>query len=401
MVTNDPMAREVQGPPRRRSVGRAPDYDVVVVGAGTAGLVIALALGRKAGLRVAVVDHPPALRLETQEQLCPRSCQVLERLEAWRAFLVEHHVRAIARRSGGAAERATNTYIYDPEQIGWTVDRFWLNDLLRREVRRHGIIVEPQLVLVGFDEARGLLVQRDDGATIYVTSAFVVDASGLNSCYARLRGAHRRIIDPLVASTVTFQRPTPPPDSTPTEAWSQGWWFVDQRPRGQTLVSCVTDPEAIDALGLASLNLWWAQLDQTDRVRRDIADAWACSTPIVHAASCERLDRFAGPDWLAVDDAAFALPPLGRPGVARAIIAGDRAAATVGAHLEGHQQALEQYAHDLEAECSKYIATLTEYYVHERDPWSEKTFWRRRRSLFEPHSSKADVDGFAPLRRSG
>ena len=376
------LAHPLYAPSRGRPLaGARRDFDVIVVGAGTAGLTTAIALASHSGprsrWRIAVVDRPEPMSLHATELLPVEARSVLERLRLWRVFLAEHHVRVLAQRSSQRAG-AGYTYIYAPEQAGWTIDRRWLDEMLMREARLRGIDVWADSRVVSAGPEQVGLVMPDQRA-VTVSTRFVVDASGSEARYARHRGARRRILDNLAGSTVVFavDGPRAPPKAEP---WSDGCWYSDQRPHGHLLVSCLTDPDSVAPLGLSALDRWWALLDQTHATRDRVRHAWAESTPVVHSASSHRLEPIVGPDWLAVDETACALHPIASQGILRTISAAERAALTIRDHLEG-LGGLTRYAHRVSGEYNRYIRALAGYYAGEQLRWSRRDFWKRRRAL--------------------
>ena len=376
---------------------------MVVLGAGTAGLTTALALARKASLRIAVVDVPEPSPLSAVEVLSDEARPALESLKLWRPFLAEHHLRALARRAGRVApsiqayDLAPKTFIYDPDASGWTVERRWFDAMLAREATRLGVVVQSETKLLdaartgpptlllsetffgprpGASPTEGRVAQRRN---VHWGARFVVDASGAPARYACLRGAKHDVQDRLTGVTVRFASHAP---SSPAnvEPWSHGWWCSDQRPNGQLLVSCMTDPDTVSPLGLTGLERWWAHLDQTHVIRHQVNNAWAESTPIAHSASSHRLKPIVGADWLAVDEAACTLHPLATAGMLRAVTGGIRAAHAIHRHLEGGE-GLGPYAHRIASEYNLCLRAVASYYAAEQIRWSGRTFWQQRRAL--------------------
>ena len=353
------------------------DFDVIIVGSDTAGLTLALALGNLS-LKVAVVGPPAHTPLRAPEILPLQARSVLQRLQVWRPFLAEHHHRALLQR-GGANPLHSQTFIFDPEQRGgWTIDRRWFNAFLGREARRRGARIWPNNAVMGAPGQGELLVSTKKGPA-RLQARFIVDATGAPASYARRQGARREVLDRLTAVTVRFALDGPP--SPPrVEPWADGWWYTDQRPNGQLLVSCMTDPTTVGPLGLTSLRKWWALLEQTHTTQQRVQGAWAESTPVVQPASFHRLQPVVGSDWLAVDEAAWGLHPLGGQGVLRALTSANQAELAIREHFEG-ASGLARYAHRVAGEYHRYGHALAGYYATEQTRWSNRSFWRERRAL--------------------
>lgn len=383
------MASECDPSAATRS-GRAEstDFDVVIIGSGLAGLTTAVALKRRRPeMRVAVY--------EPEEQSCPPAPEiipnkgrpVLQRLGVWRRFLAEHHARASERPDQGPG--ANQTFIYDPDPAGWTVERAWFDSILASAAVQLGVVVQSNSMIVSTSHADVVRMQLTlpDAAAVELTCAFVVDASGPAARYARKRGARHQVRDRLTGVTVSFAAsgPLSPPR---VEPWADGWWYADQRPDGHLLISCLTDPEAVGALGLNTLDRWWAVLEQTHETRHQVQDAWAESTPIVHSASSHRLDPMTGPNWLAVGEAACRLPPFAGQDILRVLLDAENAAAAIVDHFDGGP-GLCRYSHRITSEYNRYVRALEGYYAEKQPRWSGRDFWRQRR-MASPAEKRPD-----------
>ena len=356
----------------------ARSFDVIIFGASTAGLMTAIALAGRTRLRVAVVNRPGSSGIRASERLSEGGKVVLTRHGLWRQFLVEHHAQVMARGTS-AADGVNQTFIYDPSQSGWTVQRSWFDEMLAREAHQRGVPVWSSCHLVAGATAADLVVVPPAAPPVRIGSRFVIDASGPRAVYARRRGARRQVVDQLASVTVRFAV-NEPATAPKVEPWSEGWWYSDQRPDGNLLVSCLTEPRRVRPLRLKSLDGWWERLEQTDWTRRRVQDAWARSTPIVESASCHRLEPILGHDWLAIDEAISGQHPLGGLGLERTLINAERAAEAVGAHLEGGAS-LAPYGHRVASDDSRHRRALAGYYAEERFRFPNRDFWQHRRSL--------------------
>ena len=338
----------------------------------------ALSLTERTRLRVAVISRPGSSSVGASERLSEVGKTLLQRHGLWRPFLVEHHARVMSR-GASSIDDVNQTFIYDPGQSGWTVGRSWFDAMLAREAQRRGVPVWSSSRLVAGPTAADLVLVPPDAAPVRISSRFVVDASGPRAIYARRRGARRRVVDQLASVTVRFAV-NEPHTAPKVEPWSEGWWYSDQRPDGNLLVSCLTEPRRVRPLGLKSLEGWWARLDQTEWTRHRVTGAWARSTPVVGSASCHRLDPILGPDWLAIDEAIGGQHPLGGLGLERTLTNAERAADAVGGHLEG-DKSLAPYGHRVAADYGRHRRALAGYYAEERFRFPNRDFWRQRRSL--------------------
>ena len=88
-------------------------------------------------------------------------------------------------------------------------------------------------------------------------------------------------------------------------------------------------------------------------------------------ASSFRLDRVAGPRWLAIGDAATALDPLSSHGLGNALFTGMRAAEAIATgNFDDYERAVDKM-------WNVYVSRRRELYASERR-WPSSPFWSRR-----------------------
>jgi flavin-dependent dehydrogenase len=102
----------------------------------------------------------------------------------------------------------------------------------------------------------------------------------------------------------------------------------------------------------------------------------------VLAAASQRLDRFAGDDWLAVGDAASTFDPLSSQGISKALRAGMTASLAICRRLSGDTNAPITYEARMHAEYEHYLGRRTEYYALEQR-WPQAPFWRCRQAAID------------------
>src|SRR5262249_39615562 len=90
-----------------------------------------------------------------------------------------------------------------------------------------------------------------------------------------------------------------------------------------------------------------------------------------------RLDRVAGPGWLAVGDAASAIDPLSGAGIAKSLLGAIAAARAADRGLAGSIAPLAAYAETIRSDFEGARRMGAAYYGRERR-WPASPFWRRR-----------------------
>ena len=116
----------------------------------------------------------------------------------------------------------------------------------------------------------------------------------------------------------------------------------------------------------------------TDPDLRRADDGGTAGDPAgIFSARSQYLSPCAGPDWLAVGDAAAAFDPLSSQGILRALRMGKIAAYTIRDTLHGKAASIDKYRLYVESEYAHYRASHRAFYLQETR-WPEAPFWARR-----------------------
>jgi flavin-dependent dehydrogenase len=363
------------------------DVDVMVVGAGPAGLATALALRKQGGLSVALLDRG-APGAGVGETLAPGARDLLKALGLLADFEAQGHLPAYGTAAAwGQPELATRDFLMTPFGCGWTLDRARFDGLLGSHAEALGDL-RVQAGLGRVERlADGWRVISNDPSACEFKARFLVDASGRASGLARRLGARLHFLDRQVAVLGEFALPPGAAldQLTVVEACAQGWAYSVRIPGDRLIVALLSDGDCARASGLFDLAGWNAVLDMLPHTRLRLRDATACAALRPVAAHSARLDRFTGEDWLAVGDAAASHDPLSGSGIQRALAGGLRAAQAIHRHLvSGESEALEAYASSLADDFGRYMQTHAQYYALEQR-WPTQPFWRRRQPRVELH----------------
>lgn len=303
--------------------------------------------------------------------------RVLESLGAADVLDTAAHAQVFARRSRwGGPEPVELDSMADLDGPGWRLDRAAFERDLRGAVAKRGIALRtPTSVSVAGDDD-GWDIRTDAGQKI--RARFLIDATGRGSNLSASLGARRSTTDRLVCAWQLAPLMKEGGGLTYVEACEHGWWYSAPLPTGQRVLAFHGDAdlEVIPLLardGVALFARHFADLQE------EIADAdWEAAAPVqVCAAHGKRLDRFAGPGWLATGDAATAFDPLSSQGLFNALYSGMRGGETALAVLAGEGGAASEYAQEIENVWSAYRAHCRYYYGIERR-WADAPFWSRR-----------------------
>ena len=361
------------------------DFPVVIAGGGPAGSAAALTLAR-AGRRVLLVDGSAGGTGRIGEALPPAARPLLRDLGVLERFLADGHLPCYGNVSAWGSETPDrDDFLFHPHGHGWHLDRARFDASLRQAAEEAGAEV-----LTGCEVDRGRsrrgrgLAGRPDALRRPggVRCRLLIDATGRCGAVARRVGATRHRQDALIAVHARF-RPTAGAvdrDSrTLVEAAPDGWWYAALVPSGDRVVAYFTDADLADRAALLTPEGFLAQLDGSHLVREVLSGhgSTLADRPRITDAAGARLDRFAGPGWLAVGDSALSFDPLSSQGLLTALYTGLRAGQAAGRLLDGDDGPLEEYARRLEAIHDAYRRHLAAYYAAERR-WADRTFWLRR-----------------------
>ncbi len=353
--------------------------DVMVLGGGPAGAATALTLARH-GCSVALAERSDYASDRAGETLPPAIQPLLVQLGVWEQFLEQKPAPSFGVRSAwGSAELRSHDFIFTPYGSGWHVARNHFDALLARCAAEAGAqvyssVAEPQIVEKGKAWQIDLSTR---GEHRRFQAGLIVDATGRRAAFARKQGARRILFDALMGASVVFPaRESTPSGFTLIEAVENGWWYSGVLPDSRLIVVYMTDG---DIYARTRKDGWRAQIDRTrhTRLRMNLRDLPFSETRLA-AANTSRLDRVAGPNWLAVGDAAMAFDPLSGQGVYKAIQFGIRAADSIlRRNGYGGDTSFQEYADAVARGHTSYLKSWYQFYDLERR-WRSAPFWRRR-----------------------
>jgi flavin-dependent dehydrogenase len=359
----------------------APAVDVVVLGAGPAGLAASIGLVRR-GLRVALFTLERGEGDRVGESLSPAAAPLLRELGVWDAFVADGHSPCFGNASAWGSEVLRHhDFLRDPRGHGWHIDRRQFERRLADRAALEGVTSDvcgprgPRCEWVG-DRWRVLFGDRRDSTE----ARFILDATGRSAWLGRRCGALRIASDSQLASVAFLEARGKPIEDTMTlvEAVERGWWYSAGLPDCRLVAAFMTDRDILPPDSTNPDN-WLSLLDGAAHTASRLAegDYRPAFAPRVVAASAGRLEPMAGPGWAAVGDAAICYDPLASHGLTVALASGRDAAEAVTAHLCGQVGAIERYTGRLRAAFADYEAMRLDVYRAEQR-WPEAPYWRRR-----------------------
>jgi flavin-dependent dehydrogenase len=361
------------------------DFPVVIAGGGPAGSAAALTLAR-AGRRVLLVDESAGGTDRIGEALPPSARPLLRDLGVLGRVQADGHLPCYGNVSAwGSDTPECDDFLLHPYGHGWHLDRARFDAAMRRTAEEAGaeVLSGARLTVAGRDEAgvwrAGLMRSGARGA---VRCRLLIDATGRRGAVARRVGATRHRQCALIAIHARFRPPTGEVDRdsrTLVEAAPDGWWYAALVPSGERVVAYFTDADLADRAALLKPEGFLAGLDGSRLIREALTThgSTLADRPRITDAAGARLDRFAGPGWLAVGDSALSFDPLSSQGLLTALYTGLRAGQAADRLLDGDDGPVAEYARRLDAIHDAYRRHRAAYYAAERR-WADRVFWLRR-----------------------
>lgn len=363
----------------------AQDFPIVLVGGGPAGSAAALTLARS-GHRVLLLDEGRPGDFKIGEGLPPVARSLLRELGVLERFLGDGHLPSHGNTSAwGRPELLSTDFIFDPNGHGWHLDRARFDESMRQAATAAGAEVWAEAKLTGAErEGAGWKLSIDSGqGSRQLRCAWLVDATGRRAAIARRHGATRQHTDELVAFFARFHAAVPGTDRdsrTMIEATPDGWWYTARVPSGERVVAYLTDADLADRALLLSPDGFLSRVKETQHLQAMLAahGYMLRERPRGADSGSARLDRFVGPGWLAVGDAALSFDPLSSQGILNALYTGMRGGQALATYLSGGEHGLEGYAARLEELHRAYAQNFASFYGEEKR-WEARPFWARRR----------------------
>jgi flavin-dependent dehydrogenase len=332
-------------------------HDVLVIGGGPAGSVAAAALARE-GLKVRLVERARFPRYHVGESLTPSCRTVLDAIGI--ATTLDEH--GFVLKYGGAIRWDDDAWFFDWGKMGvnsWQVDRAEFDQLLLSHAQASGTDVATGVTAksVTFDQGRPTAVTcvPDDGDAFVIDGfRYLIDATGRAGLLS-VRHLDNRHPEPTLRNIAIWSYwhhagilPDTPKGGINIISSPDGWYWIIPLAGDRASIGFVTRKdwfadrrqafESADAL-------YRALIDESSAVRGLLADA-ACLGPVrVETDYSYAAERFSGPGYMIVGDAACFLDPLLSTGVHLALYSAINAAAGIASVHRGDvtEQAASDY----------------------------------------------------------
>jgi flavin-dependent dehydrogenase len=368
----------------------AASYDVVIIGAGPAGLSTALTLGRLADLKILVADSGQPASVRPGESIPPAALSCIHFLQLEEAFKSSVHFPYPGNVSlWGRNTIGYNDALLDPMGLPWRLDRLRFDQMLAEAVQSFNIEIAWGLHFIkqqsnddGFELE---FTDRKQSQQVAVKAKFVVDATGAGARFARSAGATRVVQDQMVALTCTQDIMAGDITSqTLIEADEDGWWYVSKLPGNQLITMYVTTAQTLKQMNRDVQQHFQLAGSKTLLLSKHLNTLTLNESPFYRfPIYSSYLEKAHGPNWLAVGDAASCYDPVAAQGVYKGLSNGIRAAKSILKIFENRADAIatsELYTTHIRSNYHVYSENRKHLYQLEQR-WPDAPFWQNRQRI--------------------
>lgn len=365
-------------------------YDVVVLGAGPAGLATALALSNYGNYRILIADAGQQIRERAGESAPPDLLFPLRRLRLEEAFLAAGHTHSAGSAVlWGRNLVGYNDHLFNPLGPSWRLHRQAFDAMLLDAALERNLQVAWNTRFIRAEaESKGftLHLAPSKQEKLVIQAASVIDATGPLARFAQDLGVKKRVDDQLFG-LAAYRKIQSGQMSKQVflEARPNGWWYAAQLPDERLLQLFVTDAPQVRELKMGG-GAAWKTLTEESKLIASAISGLSVGKPAFHTFPIysSLLEQVYGPNWLAVGDAAATYDPIASQGLYKALSDGVTAGRALAAALQGQGQELAQYDLGVKERYAHYFAQRCTLYGQERR-WTGAEFWQNR------HGAEAKV----------
>ncbi|WCT13782.1 FAD-dependent monooxygenase [Mucilaginibacter jinjuensis] len=362
-------------------------YDVVIIGAGPAGLAAAITLRKYADVQVLVIDSGKADKIRPGESIPPAALSCINFLGLREQFDCAGHFAYPGNASvWGRDMVGFNDAVLDPLGPPWRLNRLVFDQILVIATDERGVAInwetqyiEQQPIANGYELT---LYERIKRQKYSVRTQMVIDASGAGAHFARSLGVKTHIEDQLLGlvrfSTIDSGKMTA---QTLLEADKNGWWYAAKLPDNKLVSMYVTEAYTLRQMKNDMAENFSNGIRQTQLLAPRLAplmlsDHHYYKFPVYSSF----LEKVYEERWLAAGDAALCFDPIAAQGIYKSLSTGIRAGKTAVEMLTSNFtdiNSAKMYQEYIDANYHTYVNERNHLYQQEQR-WPQSNFWKNR-----------------------
>lgn len=367
--------------------------EIVIIGGGVAGCTAAIALSGH--YNVVLIDKLAAPVTRIGECLPPAARRIFRRLgilEEWERTGVGQvsAIKSMGIQSYWGSDRVQIAdHLRNPDGFGWHLDRQAFEVYLRQKALQRGVQAywPAKLHSAHYDQERWQISIADDhtpDAVTHIEAKFVIDATGRQAHFARKAGVERVAHDKLISCWAVLPDEEHNKLST-ISACANGWWYSSQLPGNRRVLAFQTDADLVDRAVLKTTAGFLELAQRHPQISRLLERSnGTIDYKGTVAANSSRQQQFAGPQWVALGDAAMSFDPLSSQGMYNAMAGAlqltdliQQTGLLVNDDLQNLNVFNTTYTQQMTSIWQQYLHHKNLFYGQERR-WVGEEFWRRR-----------------------
>lgn len=362
------------------------EYDLVIIGAGPAGLSMAIAILRQCPLSVLVIDGKAKNMTRIGESCPPELLVLMNQLGLDKTFKSAGHQASPGYSSvWGMADVGHNDSIVSPLGPSWCLDREKFDEMLADHVEhlKGEIRWNTRFLDVKQLQNRSYSLRLKDNNSkqeISLEAKFVVDASGSKARFAHAIGVEKSLDDTLFAhvrfAEILSGKMT---RRVQLEATKEGWWYQVSLPENKLVSMMVTNQEEIKNLQKNDSQTFDEALSKTTFISQQSERvSLKKSTYITWPIYSGILNKIEDENWMAIGDAASSFDPIMARGIYKGISDGLKGANKVVSFFKNDMTYVNNsFSEHIRQRYEQYRQNRIWTYAIERR-WLDEPFWRDR-----------------------